>query len=258
MKVKERFNQHFKELNENDHYIWQYISENSGVCAEQSINRTAEQCHVSHTTLLRFAKKLGYKGYSELKVDLRRENGRAPALNGYMDRIIGTYSESVERFRQQNCEEIFKLFERADNLYVYPTGHVQLSAAQELMRVFLQAGLLFNDVKGRHEIPNLLKILTPRDCVVLISFSGNTPEVVELCKRLRIFGVPTVSMTCMHENELARHSTHNLYVSSAQVFSDKTGVAYDSLTGFFILIEMLFAKYLDYREQRGHKGGARD
>ena len=74
MKLAELVNQHYKELSSNDLYIWDYIQAHGKECQNLSIVELAQRCHVSKTTILRFAQKLSLKGYSELKVYLSWEN----------------------------------------------------------------------------------------------------------------------------------------------------------------------------------------
>ena len=60
-------------LNENDLYIWQYIYHHKRSCQKMSIKDLAHACNVSHTSILRFTRKLGMDGYSEFKVYLKIE-----------------------------------------------------------------------------------------------------------------------------------------------------------------------------------------
>ena len=71
---QELINKHYNILNENDIYIWNYISNNKKECESLSIDNLAHKCNVSRTTILRFAQKISLKGYSELKLYLKLEN----------------------------------------------------------------------------------------------------------------------------------------------------------------------------------------
>ena len=74
MRLEELINKNYNRLNENDLYIWQYISAHRKECEKLSIDDLANHCHVSRTTILRFSQRLGLKGYTELKVYLRIDN----------------------------------------------------------------------------------------------------------------------------------------------------------------------------------------
>lgn len=250
MRVDERYNKYYQDLNDSDRLIWHYLSSNRKECSNLSINELADRCHVSRTTILRFSKKLRFKGYSELKMTLRQEENEQAGPTDAMHRVVGVYNDEIKRIIRQDCDRLFELFDRSKNLYVYSTGRIQSSAAHEITRIFLEAGLLFYEVKGPAESRSLLRTLTADDCVIMISCSGESEEAVTFARTLNVHGVPTISMTLLQENKLARLSDYNLYVSSADFSFDALDINYKSLTGFFILIEMLFMKYISYREKK--------
>ena len=74
MHLEELVSKNYVNLKENDHYVWSYIMEHKKECEHLSIEELAKRCHVSRTTILRFAKRLGLKGYAELKVYIRMMN----------------------------------------------------------------------------------------------------------------------------------------------------------------------------------------
>ena len=74
MQLDELVNEHYRRLNENDLYIWNYISSHRKECEKLAIDQLAFRCNVSRTTILRFAQKISLKGYGELKVLLKMDN----------------------------------------------------------------------------------------------------------------------------------------------------------------------------------------
>ena len=72
--MEELIQKKFDILNENDLQIWAYIVRHKEQCKQTSIQQLAVFCHVSHTTILRFAKKLGFSGYSEMRSFLKWED----------------------------------------------------------------------------------------------------------------------------------------------------------------------------------------
>ncbi|MDE6195793.1 MAG: MurR/RpiR family transcriptional regulator, partial [Erysipelotrichaceae bacterium] len=71
MTLEKLVNQYYDKLNENDKYIWQYIYHHQQECQKMSIQELARICNVSHTTIIRFAKKIGLDGYSDIKMYLK-------------------------------------------------------------------------------------------------------------------------------------------------------------------------------------------
>ena len=54
MKLEELINKNYRQLNENDLYIWNYINHHKKECEHLSIDELALRCNVSRSTILRF------------------------------------------------------------------------------------------------------------------------------------------------------------------------------------------------------------
>lgn len=67
MKLDELINKYHKQLNENDLYIWNYISKHRKECETLAIDQLAHKCNVSRTTILRFSQKIISKGIWGIK-----------------------------------------------------------------------------------------------------------------------------------------------------------------------------------------------
>ena len=62
MKLQELVSHHAGALNETDLAVWRYIESHPQECCYISIYDLANRCHVSRTSVLRFAKKLDRMG----------------------------------------------------------------------------------------------------------------------------------------------------------------------------------------------------
>ncbi len=247
MKLNERYNHYHGQLTENDEVIWGYIKGHREACAQMAINELADACHLSRTTVLRFAKKLGFTGYSELKVTLRQELEKKAPSSSSISQVIGLYNDAITQIRHRDCSDIFSLVDGAERIFVYSTGMVQSSIAREMKRLFMGAGFLFYEIRGQSETNQILRTIGPGDMVFMISYSGEARQTLSFAKSFKIRGVPIVSMTTLRDNPLAQLSDISLYIATEPV-AFKGMAAYDSLTAFFILAEMLFLKYCEYKE----------
>ena len=75
--LTERINAHLRELSEADRCIWRYIDANRAAASRSSIHELARACAVSSASVVRFAQKLGFDGFGEMKAVMRMEG--APA-----------------------------------------------------------------------------------------------------------------------------------------------------------------------------------
>jgi RpiR family glv operon transcriptional regulator len=253
MKLDELINKYHKQLNENDLYIWNYISKHRKECETLTIDQLAYKCNVSRTTILRFAQKLSLKGYGELKVYLKLDNEKSKENIDNIEIVCDTYSQVIKNIKEKDCTEIFKAIDKAKNLYVYGIGMVQSSIKKEIKRTFLTAGKVFYDLSGYNEASAIEDLATDEDLFVIISMSGENKFLLDFTKSLKIRNIPIISITKLKDNSLAKLSDYNLYTSTALIPKISNDIDFESLTCYFILIEILFLKYIEYETQKKKK-----
>lgn len=247
MNLDERFNEKRGQLGENDLFIWQYISTHRKECAALSIEALGAKCNVSRSTVLRFAQKLGFSGFSELRLTLRMEAQEIrPQPVGFLDQTCECYHKMIEELRDKNCVPLFRAIDAAENLYVFSSGMLQDAVAREIYRMFLVADKWFFPIQAGDEADALLCNVTERDFVLILSVSGESTHVLQLAKALRVRGVPTASITQRQQNSLAQLCNLRLYISTVEI---DFGTDYQSAASFFILSELLFMKYMAYRKE---------
>lgn len=250
MKLDELVNKYYKQLNENDLYIWNYISKHRKECETLTIDKLAHKCNVSRTTILRFAQKLSLKGYGELKVYLKLDSKKSQENLNNVELVCDAYTEVIKNIREKDCTEIFKVIDKAKNLYVYGIGMVQSSIKKEIKRTFLTSGKVFYDLSGYTEASAIADLATDEDVFVIISMSGENQFILDFARNLKIRNIPIISITKLKDNSLAKLSDYNLYTSTALIPKISNEVDFESLTCYFILIEILFLKYMEYETQK--------
>lgn len=112
--MEELIRRKYDELNENDLEIWKYIISNKEICKKISIQQLAVFCHVSHTTILRFAKKLGFSGYSEMRSFLKWEE-QAEILyeEKDMERNANNFVSAIRTLEDMNMDDICQMIYEA-------------------------------------------------------------------------------------------------------------------------------------------------
>ena len=145
MKLEELINKNYRQLNENDLYIWNYINHHKKECEHLSIDELALRCNVSRSTILRFSKRLGLKGYAEFKVFLRINN-QSDSDSLIVNNIYNGYIEMIQQFEGYRYHDIARCIYEAKNLFVYGTGLIQENTAQYLKRSFSMVNKLFLDI----------------------------------------------------------------------------------------------------------------
>lgn len=253
MRLEEIVNAHLAALNDTDMVVWRYIVQHREASKRISIHELARACCVSSTTVVRFAQKLGFDGFGELKAVLKMEE---QAVTDYHDDILGDlkefYAQTADKVMARSFDSASRLMHEANRVFIFATGYVQSNVVQELKRLFFYDHVLIYEVRGREEFHSISRSLTKDDLFIFVSLSGETPIALDFARRLELLEIPFISITKLHDNTLASLSTVNLYVSPARFRlydRDDDRVAFQSMMPYFMLVEVWYVKYRMYLQR---------
>ena len=249
MNIEELVNQNYRHFSESDRAVWAYLSEHRSECADMAIKKMAQKCCVSHSAVMRFAQKLGFHGYAELKLYLKMGEQKVQAHSD-LTQVCTLYQNVMNSMCEENCDPLFDALDKAGQVYIFGEGMVQASVKKEFKRIFMAAGHMFYDVSSGLEMSNLIPMVGSDEFCILISVSGENHKVVDIAKKLQIRGVTLMSVTKNRENTLSHLCDFCLYIEESAYFETPMHWKYESCTSYFILIEILFFKYLEYRQRK--------
>ncbi|MGN1014735.1 MAG: MurR/RpiR family transcriptional regulator [Butyricicoccus sp.] len=249
MNIEALVNQNYSRFSESDRAVWGYLSEHRAECEDISIGKMAQKSCVSRTAVMRFAQKLGFHGFAELKLYLKMDNQKTE-VSSQTDAICELYQNVMQSVREKDCTALFDRMERARQVFLCGEGMVQTSIKKEFKRIFMSGGIIAYDTPSGQELHNLMPLFCSDDFCVLISVSGENEKMLALAKQLRIRGVPMLSITKNRENTLAHLCEFHLYVEDSGPIETPIQWRYESATSYFILIEILFLKYLEYKKAK--------
>ena len=110
-------------LNETEAYVYNYVVKNTKKVLNASIRELANYTHVSTATIMRFCKKMGCEGFTELKYRLKeseemqetKENNVADQFGYFIEKVRSSdYLDSIQR-----AAEIIK---RSDSILTLGIG----------------------------------------------------------------------------------------------------------------------------------------
>ena len=93
-------------LNETETYVYNYVVKNTKKVLNESIRELANDTHVSTATVMRFCKKMGCEGFTELKYRLKenvevqetKEDDVNDQFHSFIERVQSSdYLESIHR-----------------------------------------------------------------------------------------------------------------------------------------------------------------
>ena len=108
MQLNELISLHYREFTDNELIVCRHLLSNLDDCARMTVDEVAQACHVSHALVTRFAKKLGFSGFSELKAYLRLEAPlRAAPARSLIAHASGSYRHIIDSMLEHDFSDMF-------------------------------------------------------------------------------------------------------------------------------------------------------
>ena len=251
--LTERINAHLRELSDTDKCIWRCIEANRAAASRASIHDLARTCAVSSASVVRFAQKLGFDGFGEMKAFMRMEGAsRSLPKRDVITSLGSFYDETWRELMRRDYTRASRLIHEAHRVFAYASGYVQTNVMQEMKRLFVYDNVFIYEIAGREEFYSVYQAAGPDDLFVFISLSGESERVVEFAERLSLKGVPILSITEMRHNTLASRSTENLYATPAEIglAENETRLQFKSMLAYFLLLEIWYVHYRLYLQEQ--------
>lgn len=247
MRLDDLVRQHYEQLNENDLYIWQYIHHHKRECAKLSIQELAEACNVSHTSIIRFAKKLGMDGYSELKVMIKWSLDHSNQFDYHVVHASANeMKDTVDAIFGKDLDAILTMIDQAKRIFIYATGEAQYHVGQELKRIFAYSKRIMHLIEGETELDTVLNRSTDQDVFFIISLSGDNETAVTLAKVLKRLHVASIGIAMDNGNLISKHCDQFIGIKTTFFDTGYYGMRFTCMSQFFNAMELLFMRYLEY------------
>ena len=253
MTLSELVSDNYDALNQTDFYIYQYIVHHPKEVQKMTIYELAEQCNVSHTSILRFAKKLELDGFGELKVCLKWELKHKKSFDrNKVNLIVGEYNDIINNLLQKDMEDLMEKIHNAKRVYIYATEQAQYQVAQEMKREFIHSGKLMVVVDGVAELDFLLMQAVEDDFFIIISQFGTNESAVCLARALKNLNIPSLGIALNYKSELEKYVDYYIgyQTESIQIGTENN---YHCSVPLFLIANMLFIRYIEftYQYERG-------
>ncbi len=209
--IREQILEQSGSLSRQQRVIAEYILEHLSEIPFLSIPDLAERTATSEATVVRFCQRIGYTGYSDLKmalVEAVRDDLRSTSRSQVdTEDLSEDLLAAVARLEQLNIERTLtsvdrkhfrsvaaQLF-RADHIFTFGLG-ISAYLADFASYLFTEHGLRSTALGRRFTSPlEQLVVLRPTDCVVAFSFPPYSNQTLEILEESSGRGVPTVVIT---------------------------------------------------------------
>lgn len=244
-----------------------FLQEHSKEATNMSLNELAETLHASKSSIIRFCKKLGYKGHKELCVQLAKEldtfvfNGKELNFSLPFEAMdtkqtlaekvyalsLGALNEVWNAIDVEKIGKVAKMIYDRKKLYIY-AGDDARFVAEEFQRklkninfsVFIENGMSSNIRQS---------VLQEQDSIGLfIYYSESSDAMLKVAKTLSNKKIPMVVITGPDKGGLSVYGTETISISYYEPTPKISG--YGSSLAMEFILNILYAEIfnLDYEK----------
>ena len=246
----------YNDLGRGEQRIADWILKNPTGLIPLSITQLANLVGCGEATVYRFAKRLGFEGYQELKISLaKEENDGIPQgninENDSMKNIFHKVSDDIYRSLEKTEKTVSyrSLTDAAERIMqsrlilVFGLGNsasVATDTAHKLLRIGLNA-VAFSD---NHMQAIAAAHLSGADTVIGVSHSGSSVDIVEAMKIAKSKGAFTIAITDCGRSPIDKYS--DLKLATAADETNYSILALNSRIAQLAIIDALYF-YIIYR-----------
>ncbi len=223
---------------------------------DMTVKEIAAAAYCAPSTLIRVAHKLGFEGWSALKESFLEETEYLSHQHSGVDANFPFFKGDTDITISENlavleCESIMDTLSMLDAAQLHKATMMLRHAKiiyiltaypnHELTGMFREQMLrIGRTVVVVHQPLYAAWLMTPEDCAIILSYSGETGLLVEAARILNERKVPFISISNVGETTLARRSQATLKLCTREKLYSKIG-SFSSEISVFYLLHVLYA-----------------
>lgn len=254
-----RLKEYMRQASGSEKEIIKRMLDNPSQITKLSVQQLAKETFTSPSTIVRLTRKIGFEGFKEMKKALiveltlkdrvilgeEKEITRDDTTESLIDKIIYKHIMSIEETRtlvdSSTFDTCVQLLISAQTIYLFGIGSsflVTKDLQHKLMRVNKPC-VTFEDY---HMQILQTRNMTPQDLAIIISYSGESKEMVHCSQMIQNSGAKSISITRFGQSQVAELADYNLYVTANEPLT-RSG-AMTSRIAQLCIIDMLYIAYI--------------
>ena len=196
-------------LNDLELEVYEYIIRNPEKVRYMRIRELASEAHVSTSTVLRFCKKVGCSGYSELKLHLKQHLSQEnrPAVTDDISEVVDFLKKTSSADFEQRLDTLTRIILDASHVFFVGSGMSGI-VAKYGARYFSSMGKFCLSIDEPH-YPTDSKYLE-NSLVIVFSVSGESHDTIRHVVRFKEQNCRILSITNTENCTIAKLSDYNI------------------------------------------------
>lgn len=257
LKIQTNYNQ----LTKAEKKIADYILENKENVIYMSITELANACEVGETSVYRFCRTMKFVGYQEFKMELSlylasNETGTSKEQEdiGFekerMLRQIEAIEETYQLLDIKSITRIVEMMEEASSIYFFGVGG-SAQTAQDFWSKFLRITPKVRLIQDAHMQAMATSLLTKKDLVFLVSYSGATKDIVNIADIAQGVNAKVAGITRYQNSPLTKYTDEILLCGSKE--SPLEGGSLTVKTSQIYILDLLYSTYYQRNKESSMK-----
>ncbi|MBW7456003.1 MurR/RpiR family transcriptional regulator [Paenibacillus sepulcri] len=196
-----------------------------------TVTDLAEKAKVGETSVIRFCRKLGYRGYHEFKLSIAQDLVNVPShIDEEIEeednkeviarKITLNHTKLLEKTMElisfAAVEEAVDALAAAKRIFIYGVGSSGITAMDAHYQ-FLRIGLNVDVQRDSHIMAMSAALVQPGDTVFGISTSGSTKDLVDSMKTAKQNGATIICLTSHAKSPITNYADIVLLVPSKEM-----------------------------------------
>lgn len=199
----------YQSLSKAEQKVADFVLKNADETIYSSVTLLAEKAGVGETSVIRFCRKLGCRGFQDFKLsiaqdlvnpteqvngEIKEDDSIETICNKITSHNISALNNTTSLLSKHELMKATNTFEMAKKIYFFGIGSSGITANDAKYR-FMRLGFNADSATDSHIIAMNASLVSKEDVVVGISSSGSTKDLVEGIKIAKKNGAHIIALT---------------------------------------------------------------
>ncbi|GAA0424176.1 MULTISPECIES: MurR/RpiR family transcriptional regulator [Virgibacillus] len=255
-----RFKEYYEQASTTEQGIISFVINHPEEVAKMTIYQLAEHTFSSPSSIIRLCKKNGFSGYKEFSKSLLYEQAvrtsyknkqiadvnKVDSVNEVVDKVTNKNILSLEETSSlldiNVIEDCVKSIHDCEKIVLFGIG-ASLIVAKDAQLKFTRINKMVYVAEDWHTQLLMAKNMTDNDIGIVISYSGETEEMIQCAKTAKENQAKLISITKYGSATISGISDYNLFVA-ANEYVFRSG-AMSSRISQLNLVDILYTSYMN-------------
>lgn len=228
------------DFTKSDTKISDYITANKEKVIYHSLTEMAEACGVAEATLLRFFRKLDFKGFQDFKLMLTQEiSSETPEIedDSFIGRVknnvIQVITDTSEVIQEDVLDAAIEKIEHSKDVVIFGIGSSGI-AAMDMQNRLMRIGKNAIVITDSHFQIMRAASMTKDTVVIAVSLTGSTKDIVDAVSASKASGATVIALTSYTKSPLTKFADIVL-LSSAKESPLDSGSLVSKISQLFLI-----------------------